>query len=37
MYISKSRQAFIIKLTFWTRVRFSILDYGFVLVFKNKN
>jgi len=34
MYISKSRQALIIKLSFWTRVKFSILDWGFVLVFK---
>jgi len=34
MYISKSRQVFIITLSFWTRGRFSIQDYGFVLVFK---
>jgi len=31
MYISKSRQVLIIKLSFWTRVRFGILDLGFVL------
>jgi len=29
MYISKSRHVFIIKLSFWTRVRFSILGIGF--------
>jgi len=32
MYISKSRQVLIIKLNFWTRVRFSILDWSFVLL-----
>jgi len=34
MYISKSRQVFIIKLSFWTRVtvKSSILDLGFVLL-----
>jgi len=32
MYISKSRQVLIIKLSIWNRVRFSILDQGFVLL-----
>jgi len=32
MYISNSRQVLIIKLSFWTRVRFSILDFCFVLL-----
>jgi len=32
MCIAKSRQVLIIKLSFWIRVRFSILDLGFVLL-----
>jgi len=34
IYIPKSRQVLINKLSFWTRVTFSILDWGFVLVFQ---
>jgi len=34
MCISKSRKVLIIKLGIWTRVRFSILDQGFVLAFQ---
>jgi len=32
MYISKSRQVLMIRLRFWTRVRYRILDWGLVLV-----
>jgi len=34
MYISKSSQVLVIKLSFWTRVRLSILDQSFVLEFE---